>query len=155
MKNLIFVLIIVVLIAASSGCLGGGALPTLKEELTNLDAALADYDHAKGLYTQGDYQNAKQAFIESVDAFKACNKNFDGIAKTDISTLEKRDASNLAGCSLQFAYAAAYMRDACAEATKSGADVDFMVASADECELIGRNVYQINRDELQLAWSSK
>jgi hypothetical protein len=156
MKKAVPAILIVLLIALSSGCLGGSALPTLKEELSILDAAIANYNHAKDLYNDGDYQNAKQAFIEAVDRFKACNSAFDGISKTDISALEKRDAGNLAGCSKQFAYAAAYMRDACTEEMKPGSDDAYLMkVSADECELTARTVYDANREELLLAWSSK
>jgi hypothetical protein len=156
MKKAVPVLLIVLLIVSSSGCFGGSALPTLKEELSSLDAALTKYEHAKDIYNDGDYQNAKQAFIDAVETFKACNSAFDGIAKTDISALEKRDAGNLAGCSKQFAYAAAYMRDACTEEMKPGSENAYLMKiSADECELVARTVYNANREELLLAWSSK
>ncbi len=156
MKKAVSVLLIVLLIASSSGCFGSVALPTLKDELSTLDAAVVKYDHAKDLYNSGDYQNAKQAFIESVEELKACNSAFDGIAKTDISALEKRDAANLAGRSKQFAYAAAYMRDACTEELKPGSENGYLMkVSADECELVAKTVYDANREELLLAWSSK
>jgi hypothetical protein len=100
-----------------------------------------------------DGDTRMQVFIDAVDVRPAMAE---GIAKTDISALEKRDAGNLAGCSKQFAYAAAYMRDACTEEMKPGSENAYLMKiSADECELVARTVYNANREELLLAWSSK
>lgn len=154
-KRAVPVLLIVLLIASSSGCFGGGTPPTLKEELSSLDTALAKYNDAKNLYNQGNYQDAKQAFIASIDLFKACKSAFDSIAKSDISALEKRDAGNLAGCSGQYAYAAAYMRDACTEELKPAPNNGYLMkVSADEYEQTARITCDAAREDLQRFWSS-
>jgi len=155
MKKAMPVLLIVLLIAASSGCFGGSPPSTLKEELSSLDTALAKYNDAKNLYNQGNYQDAKQAFIASVDLFKARQSAFERIAKSDISALEKRDAGNLAGCSGQFAIAAAYMRDGCTEELKPAPNNGYLMkVSADECELTARLTCDAAREDLQRFWSS-
>lgn len=155
MKRAVPVLLIVFLILSTSGCFGGGTPPTLKEEVSILDTALAEYSDAKNIYRQGDYQNAKQAFIASADRFKACQSTFDSIAKSDISTLEKRAAVNLAGGSGQYAHAAAYMRDACTEELKGPPNNAYLMkVSADEFEQTAKNNCDEAREDLQRFWSS-
>jgi hypothetical protein len=148
------ILLIVMLVASASGCFGGEK-PTLKEEVAKLDAALVKYNDAKKLYNQGQYQNAKDEFIDCVNQFKACESTFGEISKGDVTALEKRDAGNLASSSLQYAYAAAYMRDSCTEALKKTDKVYLMKVSAEECEQSAKMNYASSMEELQRFWNSQ
>lgn len=146
--------LVMLLIVPASGCFGGD-VPTLEEEMANMETALANYNSAKNLYNKGDFQDAKQAFIASVEEFKARQSSFDRIAKSDVSALEKKEAGNLAGSSMQYAHAAAYMRDACTEELKPGSNNAYLMkVSADEFEMTAKLNYETARGELQEFWSS-
>lgn len=155
LKKGIFLGLIILTIVLTSGCTSGASLPTLREETSILDDTVAKYDNAMSLYRQDDYARAKAEFVEAVSGFKDCQSKFDEIAKSDLTELEKKDAGKLASSSLQFAYASAYMRDACTEAMNEDGDGYYMEVSASEYETTARNLYEANKAELEQFWSSQ
>jgi hypothetical protein len=156
LKKTFIIALSLLLVVLSSGCFGGSPPPTLKESLTDLDAAVIKYNNIMGLYTVGNYTAAKEAYIAVAATFRDCESSLETAANGNVTTLEKRDANNLAGCCRQFAAAAQYMRDACTESLKPGENNAYLMkVSADECALTARLNYEANKRELEMCWSSQ
>jgi hypothetical protein len=155
LKKAIIITLCLLLVVLSLGCFGGNSPPTLKESLTSLDTAIVNYESVKSMYYSGNLTVAKEQFIAIAATFKSCQSELDAASKRDLTTLEKRDAANLAGAAGQFAYAAQYMRDACTESMKKGDNNAYLFkVTADEYEIIARSNYETNKEELERAWSS-
>jgi hypothetical protein len=155
LKKTLIIALCLLIVVLTSGCFGGSPPPTLKESLTKLDAAVLNYNGIVGLYTAGNYSAAKEAYIAAAAAFRDCESTLAAAANGNVTTLEKRDANNPAGCCRQFATAAKYMRDACTESLKPGRNNAYLMkVSADECALTARLNYETNERELEMCWSS-
>jgi hypothetical protein len=155
LKKTVIITLILLPILLSSGCFGGSS-PTLKEDVASLDAAVAKYDSIRGLYTSGNYTEAKQAYIAMADTFTDCQSALEKQQNGNLTALEKKIVTGLAGCSKQFAFASRYMRDACTEALKKGENNQYLMKiSADEVELTARSNYRTNRQDLDRLWSSQ
>ena len=97
LKKTFIITLSLLLVVLSSGCFGGSPPPTLKECLTNLDAAVIKYDGIMGSYSVGNYTAAKQEYIDMAATFRDLESAFRAASNGDLSTIEKRDAGNLAG----------------------------------------------------------
>jgi hypothetical protein len=156
LKKTFIIALSLLLVVLACGCFGGNPPPTLKESMTNLDAAVIKYDNIMGSYTVGNYTAAKEEYIAMAATFWDLESSFNTAANGNLSTIEKRDAGNLAGACKQFAYASQYMRDACTESLKKGENNDYLMkVTADEYALTARLNYNENRNELLMCWSSQ
>ena len=157
LKKAIILALIALLIVPFSGCLGSGSPPpTIREELASLDAAIAQYQQAYGLYSYGDYTAAHDDYVKAVDMFKDCQSKFTWIASGNLTALDKRIATNLAGCSMQYSRAAAYMRDSSTEAMKPAPNNAYLFQTeAEEFEQSARLAYQSNVQDLALEENKK
>ena len=156
LKKTFIITLSLLLVLLSSGCFGGSPPPTLKECLTNLDAAVIKYDGIMGSYSVGNFTAAKQEYIDMAATFRDLESAFRAASNGDLSTIEKRDAGNLAGSCKQFAYACQYMRDSCTESLKKGENNAYLMkVTADEYLLTARLNYDENRKELLMCWSSQ
>jgi hypothetical protein len=155
LKKTVIITLILLPILLSSGCFGGSS-PTLKENVASLDAAVVKYDTIRGLYTSGNYTEAKQEYIAMATTFTDCQSALEKLENGNLTALEKKIVVGLAGCSKQFAIASRYMRDACTEALKKGESNQYLMKiSADEVEITARSNYQTNRQDLDRLWSSQ
>lgn len=156
LKKTFIIALSLLMVVLLSGCFGGNPPPTLKETLTNLDAAVMKYDSIMGQYTVGNYTAAKEEYIDMAATFRGLESAFKTASNGDLSTIEKKDAGNLAGSCKQFAYACQYMRDSCTEAMKKGENNAYLMkVRADEYALTARLNYNENKNELQLFWNSQ
>jgi hypothetical protein len=155
LKKTVITALILLSFVLSSGCFGGSS-PTLRESVLSLDDAIMKYDAIRGLYTSGNYTEARQEYIAMAATFTDCQSALEKHQNGNLTTLEKKIVVSLAGASKQFAYASRYMRDACTEALKKGDNNQYLMKiSADELELTARTVYQANRKDLDRLWSSQ
>ena len=153
-KKAFVIALSVLLVVLSSGC-SGGSPPSLKESVSNLDAAVLKYNGIMGLYTSGNYSAAREEYIAAAARFRDCESSLKAAANGNVTSLQKKDAGNLAAICEQFAYAAQYMRDACTEALKPGPNNAYLMkVTADEYALMANDNYQEIKKELDRSWSS-
>jgi hypothetical protein len=154
-KKTVIIALILLPVVLSSGCFGGNS-PTLKENVASLDAAVVKYDTIRGLYTSGNYTEAKQEYIAMATTFADCQSALEKLENGNLTALEKKIVVGLAGCSGQFAIASRYMRDACTEGLKKGENNQYLMEiSAEEVEITARSNYQTNRQDLNRLWASQ
>ena len=142
-------ILLILLISATAGCLGGGTPPDFKSQADKFDAAVKEYSDAKTLYQKGNYTEAKAAFIEVIKQFQENKTAYETIAKQNITSKELYITQNLVKNSDQYVYAAAYMRDA-ADAGASGdkAKAYAIELSASEFEQAARLNYEDNKKDI-------
>jgi len=153
----LFPIFAIVLLVTTAGCLGIGASPpNFKDQATKFDATVQLYNHAKDLYRDGNYTSAKAEFIDAVNQFKDNKAAYDTISKQNISSIEKKIASDMSTDAEQYAYAAAFMRDAAdAGARGDHASAYAIELNADEFDLVARNNYQDNKQAMEDYWNSQ
>lgn len=150
-RRMILAVLAVLIATALAGCAAVfGEPPTFEGQIQKFDAALAKYDNGISLYYKGDYAQARQEFSDASKTFKDCEAAYEEIMKQDVTGLERKISENMAGCSLQYAYTAAYMRDAAAAA--AGGDMaraDLMKDTAREYEMVARQGYEANKAAIE------
>ena len=148
-KRYISLILLILLISATAGCLGGTP-PDFKSQADKFDAAVKEYSDAKTLYHNGNYTESKAAFIEVIKQFQANKTAYETIAKQNITSKEKYIAQNMVKNSDQYVYAAAFMRDA-ADAGAAGdkAKAYSIELSASEFEQAARLNYEDNKNDMR------
>ncbi|HMK46197.1 MAG TPA: hypothetical protein VK436_06185 [Methanocella sp.] len=146
-----------VLVTAASGCFGiGTAPPNFKDQETKFDSTVQLYNHAKDLYRNGNYTPAKAEFIDALNQFKDNKAAYETISKQNISSKEKKIASDMSSNAEQYAYAAAFMRDAADSGARGDHDNAYAIElNADEFDLVARNNYQDNKQAMEEYWNSQ
>ena len=157
LRRCLTLIVLVSILVATLGCIGGGTPPTLKDQAPKFDAAVQKYDHAKDLYRSDNFTQAKAEFIDALNQFKDNQAAYDTIAKqNNISGLEKKIATDMANDAGQYEYAAAFMRDAAAAAASGNKDNAYAIElNADEFDLVANNNYEANKKTMQEYWSSQ
>ncbi len=145
----ISLILLILLISATAGCLGGGTPPDFMNQSDKFDAAVKEYGAAKNLYHDGNYTEAKAAFIEVIKQFQANKTAYETIVKQNITSKQLYIAQNMVKNSDQYIYAAAFMRDA-ADAGAGGdkAKAYSIELSASEFEQAARLNYEDNKKEI-------
>lgn len=155
-RRILWAIAIIVLLVPVTGCFGSSTPPDLKNQTAKLDLARAQYSHGKTLYNQGNFTAAKAEFKEVIPRFMDNKTAFEEVARAETGQLEKNLATKMSKTSEQYAYAAAFMRDA-ADAAASGdkAKAYAIEVNAEEFDLVAGMSYDNNRNQLNELWSSK
>lgn len=156
-KRTISALLILVLVVPMAGCSAFSNPPTFKGQIVKFDAALATYQNGTSFYYAGKYAEAKDAFASAATSFKDSETAYKDIAnQKEVTSLEKKISENMAGIALQYAYTAAYMRDASNAALQKDMSKAYLLqASAEEYDVVARQGYAANKAAMEAYWNSQ